>query len=85
MSCSRKQPIEVAEVYRQIEYYCLVVTRKKSDDSTRYLLDRIGNTIKKCFNYKRTKPQYNGTKNYRFNRKVNGSKLNLQEIVAEKF
>ena len=87
LSHSREYPVEVVEAHRQMEHFRpLVSFKKKNEDSkgTQYLQDRL-ETLHKCFRCEKTKPTCNKAKNCKFDTKEDGSLINSQDVIAEKF
>jgi len=67
-----------------MEYHQPVIFKRRNneDSGSQHLLTEV---IQKCFKCDRSKLECNGARNCRFNKKLDSSDVNLQEVVAKKF
>ena len=90
LSRIREHPSEVAEARRQMECYRPVSSnRRKEDKGLQHLIDGGGGDqnrpARHFFKCDRVKPKCNGTRFCRFTKKEDGTAVNTQEVIAEKF
>ena len=76
MRRSNEYPVDIPEAHRQMEYYRPVIFKRRNDEDSgsQHLLTEV---IQKCFKCDRSKPECNGARNCRFDKKLDGSDVNL--------
>ena len=85
---SREQTFDVTEANRQMEM-CRqpVASHRKKDDSTgrQQLIEGDSGRMYECCRCRRTKPECQGARNFKYEEKKDGSALNSQEAISKKF
>ena len=85
MRRSSEYPVDVSEAHRQMECYSPVFFRRKTEEDGSQHWQNGSETVQKCFKCDRSKPECYGARNCRHGKKADGSALNTQETIAEKF